>query len=261
MNDKLKVAIIQQNIVNGNKEENLLIASDAISRLESDTDIVVLPELFSTGFLSDTDRMKSLAELNTGQTMKTLSTLAKKYNIAICGSFIAKTGKNYFNRAFLIEPSGDETFYDKRHLFSLSEEYNVFTAGYCRCPIVRYRGWNLNIVICYDVRFPIWCRNRENEYDVLLIVANWPRSRATAWKQLLIGRAIENQSYVIGANRIGSDEYGDYPGDSFIVDHKGHVVGRYTDEGFIYAELDKQSLKSFRMKFPVWKDADVFNLL
>lgn len=261
MDDKLKIAIIQQEIINGNKEENILTVASKMNQIEKDSDIVVLPELFSTGFISDSEKMKTFAEPNTGITMDTMYRYAQYYNMAICGSFIAKTGEQYYNRAFFIEPSGEEAYYDKRHLFSLSEEAKVFTAGDKKSPIIRYRGWNISLSICYDVRFPVWCRNINNGYDILIAVANWPRSRAAAWKQLLIGRAIENQSYVVGANRTGNDEFGEYPGDSFIVDYLGHVVGRYTDDGILYAELTKPGLDSFRKKFPVWKDADKFEVL
>ena len=137
MNDKLKIAIIQQEIINGNKEENILTVASKMNQIEKDSDIVVLPELFSTGFISDSEKMKTFAEPNTGITMDTMYRYAQYYNMAICGSFIAKTGEQYYNRAFFIEPSGEEAYYDKRHLFSLSEEAKVFTEGDKKSPIIR----------------------------------------------------------------------------------------------------------------------------
>ena len=258
MTDRLKIAVIQHDIVNGDKEENILTAVAKMNEVEKDCDIIVFPELFSTGFISNTEQMKSFAELNSGITMDIMHKYAREFNMAICGSFIAKTGQNFYNRAFFIEPSGEECFYDKHHLFSVSEESRVFTSGNNQLPIVRFRGWNLSMAICYDLRFPVWCRNVDNKYDVLFVVANWPHSRVTAWKQLLIGRAIENQSFVIGANRKGNDEYGEYPGDSFVIDYLGRAVGRYTDTNILYAEITKEGLDSFRKKFPVWKNADRF---
>lgn len=262
MNQPLKIAIVQLDIANGDKEANILSIADKMNRVEKDTDLVVLPELCTTGFLLDTDVMENLAEPISGLTMDTMYRYAQVFNRAICGSFIARVGGKFYNRAFFIEPSGEETFYDKRHLFSLSNEARFFSPGESHCPIIRFRGWNICLVICYDVRFPAWCRNNDNQYDILIAPANWPTSRAYAWKQLLIARAIENQSFVVGANRTGVDEFGEYPGESFIIDYMGHPVGRYNmDDGIVYATINRDGMDSLRSKFPVWKDADRIQLL
>lgn len=257
MNQPLKIAIIQLDIANGDKQANILSIADKLHRVEKDTDLVVLPELCTTGFLLDTEAMEKLAEPTSGLTMDTMYRYAQVFNMAICGSFIAKVGTKYYNRGFFIEPSGEETFYDKRHLFSMSNEARFFSPGETVCPPIRFRGWNINMIICYDMRFPAWCRNKENSYDILVAPANWPTSRVYAWRQLAIARAIENQCFVIGANRMGTDEFGEYPGDSIIVDYVGHPVGRYNvEEGIVYATFTKDGMESLRTKFPVWKDAD-----
>ncbi len=257
----MKVAIIPHDIVWADKEDNLLTIADMLGRIDSDTDIVVLPEMFATGFVTDMSIVSSLAEPNTGKTIEMMHRLSQKHNFAICGSFIAATADGYYNRAFFIEPSGDEAFYDKKHLFSIGDEGKVYNSGEFKSPIIRFRGWNINLVVCYDIRFPLWCRAIDNNYDILVAVANWPQSRSYAWNQLLIARAIENQSYVVGANRSGNDDYGAYSiDDSIIVDFKGHKINNGAKSNVIYAVLDKNKLQEFRAKFPVWKDSDRFEL-
>lgn len=262
MTGTLKVAIVQLDIQNGDKAANILSIADTLNRVERDTDLVVLPELCTTGFLSDTKAMAALAESPSGETIDTIYRYAQVFNMAICGSFIVKIGDKYHNRAFFIEPSGEETYYDKHHLFSMSDEARLFSPGENSCEIIRYRGWNINMVICYDMRFPAWCRNIKCAYDILIAPANWPHSRAYAWEHLIIGRAIENQCYVIGANRTGEDEFGSYTGDSFIVNHLGKEIQQpATARGIMYARLDKGALETFREKFPAWRDADNIHIL
>lgn len=260
----LNVALFPQKIVWGDKGANMDTLIGVMSRLHSATDLLVIPEMFSTGFQTGKDKetVRQYAERNTGKTVDTLKALSRKYGIAIAGSFIADTGGLLFNRAFFIEPSGEETFADKRHLFTMAGEDKVFSHGNERLS-VRYRGWNLAMVVCYDIRFPVWCRNRRNEYDALIAVANWPTTRVAAWNTLLDARAIENEAYVLGVNCLGTDDHGfEYDGASAIIDFKGkHISVPDTETGLLYGSLDYEKLASFRRKFPAWSDADDFNLM
>lgn len=257
----LNIAIISHDIAWGDKDENLLIIEDKLRSLKGDIDIVILPEMFSTGFIQDENMVASLAEPISGKTLEFIRRQANKYRYAICGSYIASVAGKYYNRAFFIEPSGDESFYDKHHLFSMGNEANVFNAGTSKYPIIRYRGWNIALSICYDVRFPVWCRNTNNAYDLMILPANWPDARAYAWKQLLIARAIENQAYYIGANRSGSDDNGVYSSQTFAFDFYGKDCRTDINQNITYAQLSMTSLENARRKFPVWKDADKFTVI
>lgn len=260
----LKVALIEDGIAWGDKQANLEQFKRNFARLPQDTDLVILPELFTTGFITgDKDLALNLAERNSGETMQLMHRLADKYKVAICGSFLASTATQLYNRAFFIEPNGDDTFYDKRHLFAFGGEDKVYNKGVTNSPIIRYRGMNIKLMVCYDLRFPVFCRNVGNEYDVLVVVANWPKSRGHVWKTLLTARAMENECYVCGVNRSGVDESGlDYgSSSSFIIDFKGkEIAGRAGDTPIITAELSPSLLSQFREKFPVWRDADQFTL-
>lgn len=259
MNSNLRIALLPLPIEPGDKEANLSAVESALATLPAGTDIVVLPELFSTGFTDDSERLASLAERNTGVTVDRIKEWAAHTGAAFAGSYLASTHPRIYNRGFFIEPSGEETFYDKRHLFSLSRESTLFAPGTEPHLTVRFRGWNVALVVCYDLRFPVWCRSRGWEYDLLLVVANWPKVRAYAWEHLLIARAIENQSYVAGANRGGTDAYGDYDGMSYIFDSRGMAIGvRPTDTPFVVADLNGAALDSFRRSFPALDDADSF---
>ncbi len=260
LTDHLRVAALPLAIKWADKESNLAAVTEAMESLPEGTDIVVLPELFSTGFSDDPDLMRELAERNTGVTIETLKALAAKKSVAIAGSFLAYTAPKVYNRGFFIEPSGEETFYDKRHLFSLSQESTIFTPGTSPLPVVRFRGWNVAMIVCYDLRFPVWCRCRANNYDLLLVVANWPQSRGYAFEHLLIARAIENQCCVVGANRGGSDSYGVYDGLTYVFDGRGMPVSK-AEGPFIVADLSRESQETFRRNFPVSNDADDFTIL
>lgn len=270
INNNLNIAAIEYDIAWGDKKANLSIVADAISRLPHGIDLVVLPEMFSTGFITESrQRATELAERNTQETMETLKKLSSTHNIAIAGSFLAHTASQLYNRAFFIEPGNDETFYDKRHLFRMGGESVIYTGGKTMPPQVRFRGWNIKIAICYDLRFPAWCRNRferDKPYDLLLVTANWPKARLHPWKTLLSARAIENLSYVCGVNRSGTDPQGiDYgAGSSGLYDFKGLACTpqAITVDGgkILLFTLDRQSLDHFRQKFPAWKDADQFTI-
>lgn len=260
---KLNIAIIEDNIIWGDKTSNLQQLERNLQQVPSGTDIVILPELFSTGFdINNPEKMKSLAEKNIEQTILSLKQLASQYNLAITGSFLARTANKIYNRAFFIESSGDEYFYDKRHLFSVGGENCIFSVGTEQPKVIRYRGWNILIAVCYDLRFPVWLRNNDNKYDLLIITANWPKSRIYTWQQLLIARAIENECYVCGCNRIGNSTSGiEYSGDSMAIDFRGVPIAKRNGESpIILATLNGDKLSSYRENFPVWKDFDQFEL-
>lgn len=246
----------------GNKACNFATLENAIKSVHPGTDLLILPEMFSTGFMvGEKEKVRELAERNSEKSIERLRILAERHNIAIAGSFIADTGGLLYNRAFFVEPFGEPVFADKRHLFSMAGENKVFSSGDSRLYI-RYRGWNISMVICYDIRFPVWCRNVDNEYDLLLAVANWPKVRVNAWKQLLQARAIENLAYVCGVNCTGTDLNGyEYDGSSMAIDYKGKDITMSSPSSpFKYASLSYKDLEAFRSKFSAWKDADVFTL-
>lgn len=274
----LNVCLLPLEIVWGDKIQNLTNLRNQISQLHPATDLLILPETFSTGFPTGKSREEAmeLAESANGLTMSLISSLAQQHNIAICGTFIASEGGKCYNRAFFAEPNGDVTYADKHHLFSMAGEHNVFEYGSRRLSI-RYRGWNIAMAVCYDIRFPVWCRNRNNEYDLLVIPANWPIARVSAWELLLRARAVENEAYVCGVDCSGTDNYGyGYNGLSMAVDFKGKDISKFPSTsisgeseksgtpslGFYggYATLSRAKLDSFREKFPAWRDADRFEL-
>lgn len=261
----LKIAAVALDPIPFKPVENLRLISELLPRLDCDTDIVVLPELFSTGYTDSPEWISQCAEQNSGDTVAELSRLARKFNFAIAGTFLGKTLGKVYNRGFFIEPSGDEYFYDKRHLFSLSAEAKVFNGGAGKRLEIRFRGWNISMIICYDLRFPVWCRSGENPYDLLLVPANWPKARAFAWESLLKARAIENQAFVVGANRSGADDFGDYRSLTFIDDYLGREIGESAEYpelrcSVTKAVLKREGLEKFRRSFPVLGDADRFNI-
>lgn len=262
MSDILKVATASLDITPGDKNANLDRLKKCVLEVAKDVDLIVVPELFSTGFSSNQEKMAELAETNGGNTVSELRRLAMENNIAICGSFLVKTGTAIYNRAFFIEPNGDETFYDKRHLFSMSSESKILSAGKLQLPVVRYRGWNIAVAVCYDLRFPVWCRNNGLKYDLLIIPANWPSSREYAWRHLLIARAIENQAYVIGVDRSGEDKFGNYDNMSMAFDYCGKEIATKSSGGTAdIIALDHQSLDHWRNDFTAWSDADGFDIV
>jgi len=259
--ENFRVVTAPLDIVRADREANIAAVDAIVDAVEDGTDLLVLPELFSTGYVNDTRLLADIAETNTGSTVDRLKEWAARKSMAIAGSFLARTAHRCYNRAFFIEPSGEETFYDKRHLFTLSDEARVYGRGLTKKPVVRFRGWNISMVVCYDLRFPVWCRNLCNSYDMLLVPSNWPEARGYAFEHLLIARAIENQAVVVGANRGGADEYGSYDNMSFIFDAGGKPIARRDGHsGLIYAELSRSSLSARREHFPVAADADAFTL-
>ena len=202
MND-IRISLIQTDIVWEKKENNFRLLHEKLQALRGTTEIVVLPEMFSTGFSMQSER---LAEPAAGETMTLLRRWATEYQLALCGSYMAAENGHYYNRGFFLTPEGETYFYDKHHLFRMGRESRHFTPG-DKQTVFSYRGWNLCLLICYDLRFPVWSRNVDNAYDLLIYVANWPEERRQAWDTLLRARAIENQCYVCGVNRIGTDGY------------------------------------------------------
>lgn len=256
MSNLLKIASLQLNIAWAEVDENIQAAERLIASLPNGYDVAVLPEMFTTGFITDRQLALQVAETTNGRTLAKLRQWAKQYNLAIVCSVIVAEGEQLRNRAYFVEPSGEVTFYDKRHLFEISGENLIYTSGKKNIPIVRYRGWNISFAVCFDLRFPAWLRNNKGNYDLLIIVANWPDSRRYAWEHLLIARAIENQAYVVGTNRSGIDEYGTYSLSSMTVDPKGISVGGSYSELVHTAELDKEMLEAFRGKFPIYLLSD-----
>lgn len=259
MEGALRISLVQTDIVWENKQANLSKLEDKLQQLSQESDLIVLPEMFATGF---TMQSPLFAETNEGVTLTTLKDWAKKYNLAFTGSFIYTQDNHFYNRAFFITPEGNDSFYNKRHLFRMGNESEHFSAGSDKC-IVSWRGWNICLMVCYDLRFPVWCRNVNNEYDLLIFVANWPSPRRQAWNSLLCARAIENLCYVCGVNRVGTDGMGlNYSGDSSLYNMKGENLVHFADgeENTQTITLHLSTLHSFRNKFPAWMDADKFSI-
>lgn len=254
----MKVAVIQSPLVWENPQLNRNYFEAKINTIVSEVDLIVLPEMFTTGF---TMQAEAVAETMQGQTMLWLQSLAKARKCAITGSLIVTEDGKFYNRMVFVFPTGEVQQYDKRHLFTLAGENVVFTAGTEKI-IIEYKGWKICPLICYDLRFPVFSRNTEN-YDLLIYVANWPKTRINAWDTLLKARAIENMSYTIGVNRLGVDGTNlEYVGHSQIVDYLGNsVLEPQKGEGVFIAELDKNRLLDTRKKLDFLKDQDHFELL
>ena len=253
----MKIALIQTHLIWENALENRSHLAQKITGFMEDVDLIVLPEMFSTGF---TMHPKHVAETMQGETIAWLQHLAEAKNCAITGSLVIEENGNFYNRLVFVFPDGKMQHYDKRHLFSLAGEEKEYTSG-TKKLIVDYRGWKISPLICYDLRFPVYSRNSE-DYDLLIYVANWPKARANAWNSLLKARAIENMSYTIGVNRIGIDENKNhYSGDSQVVDSMGNYVlePQQSDKVFI-VELDKNTQNRNRKKFGFLNDADNFQI-
>lgn len=259
MND-LKITIIQSNLHWENKEENLKMFSQKIESVSEQTDLIVLPEMFTTGFSMCPELF---AEPMSGNTVAWMKEKAKEKNCVITGSFICEEGGKHFNRLVWMNVNGDYSVYDKRHLFRMGDEDNHYGQGQKKI-IVELKGWKICPLICYDLRFPVWARNtKENLYDVLIYVANWPERRAHPWKSLLVARAIENQSYTIGVNRVGNDGNDIYhAGDSVALNFKGEAISKIESgkEVIETVTLKYVDLTEFRKMFPVMLDADDFEI-
>jgi len=251
---------IQSSLHWEDKEANLQMLEEKIFSISQPTEIVVLPEMFSTGFSM---QPKKLAETMDGETVEWMKRIAAKKKIILTGSVIIEEDRNFYNRLVWVLPNGQIGYYDKRHLFAYGDEDQHYTAGKKRL-IASVKGWKINLMVCYDLRFPVWSRQQGDfEYDVLIYVANWPERRVHAWTTLLRARAIENQSYVIGVNRTGDDGNKiPYTGESMAVDPMGEILYHKNDEEDVFTvTLDRSHLEKTREKFPFWKDADQFKIL
>jgi len=260
MSDILKVSLIQTTLHWEDIDANLQMFSEKISSLKEIGDIIVLPEMFSTGFSMNAS---SLAETMNGKSVTWMQAKAKEKKCVITGSLIIKEGNNFYNRLIWMKPDGTNVTYDKRHLFALAHEDKTYTPGDKKL-IVELNGWKIHPLICYDLRFPVWSRRTKREdYDLLIYAANWPERRITAWNQLLIARAIENQCYVVGVNRLGNDGNGIYhPGDSAIINLKGETLNNTChDEACSETiSLSKKELLDFREQLPFIEAADDFKI-
>lgn len=255
----MRITLIQDIIHWADKSANLQKVGAQLAALAGQTDLVVLPEMFTTGFCTN---QLDLAETMKDETVKMLCDWAVKYQLAITGSFIANDTKRIYNRAFFVFPSGEIETADKRHLFSMGGEHKHFSPGNKRL-LVNYCGFNIYVLVCYDVRFPVWSRNVANEYDLLIYVANFPQRRIADWDILLKARAIENQSYVCGVNRVGKDGVGiEYNGHSALLDFKANSLLTFPENitSVQTAEINIEPLQNYRQKFAVWCDADEFEI-
>jgi len=253
---KLEIAYIQTELIWENPNENRAVFEDKINSL-SKVDLIILPEMFSTGF---TMNPSVVAESMTGPTVQWMKNIAQSTDAAIMGSLVIKENGHYYNRLVFVEPSGNIKYYDKRHAFTLAGEDKEYSVGLNKL-IITYKDWKICPMICYDLRFPVWSRNR-NEYDVLIYVANWPKPRILAWDTLLKARAIENMSYCIGVNRIGHDinKY-EYIGHSAVYGPLGEELSTsLTIDVSCVVTLDKSHLKEIRAKFNFLADQDSFEI-
>lgn len=251
----LKVTLIQADLNWEKIEANLEMFDARIDAIAEPCDLIVLPEMFSTGFSMSAE---SLAEPMSGRAVAWMQAKAQALKTVIAGSLIIDQSGKYYNRLVWACPDGSVATYDKKHLFRYADEDSVYTAGTERTTMV-LNGWRVRPFICYDLRFPIWCRNLDLAYDLALFVANWPARRSAHWRKLLVARAIENQSYVMGVNRVGIDGNGHaYDGASAIINPLGEAVFEAADEAIIQtATLSHRQLVDYRKAFPAWKDADV----
>ena len=254
----MKATIVQCGLKWEERDANLAHISSLLDAASPGSGMVVLPEMFTTGF---TMNPAPLAEAMDGPTVRWMKERAAAGGFALCGSVIIGEESRYYNRLIFVNPDGEVTYYDKRHLHTMSGEHTVYSRGNKRV-VVPYREFSFNLQVCYDLRFPVWSRNR-GDTDVIIYSANWPSVRSSVWKALLVARAIENQCYVIGVNRVGVSPDGtSYTGDSAIIGPKGELLASLESgaEGVVSADLSRESLDKYREDMPIWRDADPFEL-
>ncbi|WP_298221446.1 nitrilase family protein [Flavobacterium sp.] len=254
----MKVALIQTSLHWENPKANRDHFEEHINSIQEQVDLILLPEMFSTGF---TMHPTEVAETMTGETISWMKSLARLKDSAIAGSLVVREGERYYNRLVFVFPSGEISTYDKKHLFTLAGEDKIYTSGHEKL-IVEYFGFKICLLICYDLRFPVFSRNTE-DYDALVYVANWPKPRINAWDILLKARAVENQCFTIGVNRIGVDNNNhDYIGHSQIVDCLGnYILEPQEKEGVFITDLDKKNMLETRKKLDFLSDRDAFTIL
>ncbi len=256
---ELKVVLIQQDLQWEDKVANINLFDTCIKSLSAAADIIVLPEMFSTGF---TMQAEVFAEEMSGRTIQKMQEWAKDSNAVICGSIIIKEDQKFFNRFIWVEPNGKIEKYDKAHLFRMGEEEQHYTRG-SEQLLLNYKGWKIAPFVCYDLRFPVWLRRTEKfDFDLMIFVANWPERRSKHWDLLLQARAVENQSYVLAVNRIGNDGKQIYhSGNSAVIDPLGNIVFKLEHEAMVKEiVLSKASLDNYRESFPLGLDTDKFEI-
>ena len=255
----LNVTLVQTNLHWEDATANMAMLEEKIFSISTPTDLIILPEMFTTGFTMTPAKVAEPMNLYTTRWMKQI---AAQTGAVITGSVVIKEDNNYYNRLLWVSPDGAVDSYDKRHLFRMGKENEVFKGGDTKL-IKELKGWKICPLICYDLRFPVWSRNIELAYDLLIYVANWPQVRMYPWDTLLVARAIENQSYVIGVNRTGLDGNNIvHAGHSAIIDFAGKVLFREIDNEIVHQHtLSKNDLDGFRQKFPAYLDADRFEII
>ncbi|NER14473.1 amidohydrolase [Leptobacterium flavescens] len=252
----LKLALVQIPLIWEKPVENRKNIKGRIDAIQDPVDIIVLPEMFTSGFTMNPERV---AETMEGETVKWMKERAKEKQAAVCGSVVIEENGNYYNRFLFIRPDGTTESYDKRHTFTLAGEHEVYDRGQEKY-IVTYKDWRICPLICYDLRFPVWARNTE-DYDLLLYVANWPKPRVNAWDALLKARAIENMAYCIGVNRVGIDENGhEYSGHTAAYDVLGNTIAFSEKEETLIVTLEKNQIGKYRSKLKFLADQDSFSL-
>lgn len=255
----LNVTLVQTNIHWEDATANMAMLEEKIFGISTPTDLIILPEMFTTGFTMAPAKVAEPMNLHTTRWMKQM---AAQTGAVITGSIIIKEDHYYYNRLLWVSPDGEVDSYDKRHLFRMGKENEVFTGGDKRI-IKKLKGWKICPLICYDLRFPVWSRNVDLAYDLLIYVANWPQVRMYPWDSLLVARAIENQSYVIGVNRTGFDGNNiAHAGHSAVIDFAGQVLFREINNEVIHQHsISRTALDVFRQKFPAYMDADSFDIM
>ena len=256
---ELNITVVQPDIVWEDKDANLRMYEGLIVGVQEKKEVIALPEMFSTGFSMAPEK---LAELMDGATVQWMKDIAKKHRCILTGSAIIEDNGQYYNRLLWVQPDGQLGYYDKRHLFAYANEDQHYSPG-SKKLITQVKGFRICPLVCYDLRFPAWSRNQGDEYDVLLYVANWPERRSLAWKTLLQARAIENQCYVVGVNRVGKDGKDiNYSGDSSIFDPMGEMLWRSSNEVVTQTiTLSKDRITEVRNQLPFLKDADKIMIL
>ncbi len=258
MKNEITIAAIQLNIEWEQPLTNFNKVKEWVKNISTQTDLIVFPEMFLTGFSMN---VKKNAISGNHEFIEQLLNLSNKNSVAIAGSLMIEENGNYYNRFYFIKPDFSYEIYNKRHLFRMAGEHHHYKAGERRV-IIEYKNIKINLAICYDLRFPVWLRSA-NDYDILLVVANWPEARIDAWEKLLMARAIENQTYVIGVNRCGIDGNNvQYNGSTMMVDYKGNIINKASDysEDAVISTLNVDELHHFRKQFPVYLDADKFTI-
>ena len=253
LNAHLRVSLVQSDLLWESPAANCAYLEEQLQNWKGKTDLIILPEMFTTGFSMNANG----AEIMNGPSLAWMKLMANRLNVLLVGSVKIKENTNFFNRMFAVYPDGQFVYYDKKHLFRMGNEHEFYTAGDKHC-ILSYFGWKISLFVCYDLRFPIWSRNSQLQYDLAIYSANWPAPRALAWSTLLKARAIENLAYVAGVNRVGTDGNDlNYQGDSALVSFKGEALLDLGDLASIQTfTLSKQDLDDFRDKFPAYLDAD-----